>query len=135
MIEDNQKSHFRQILLTESTNSPIGMKGSLITHFAHYLHGSFQYSADWLISQNNLDANSAGAKFIHEYFKMLTAGMTGDSISLLDVPALMSKSQPFINVLEVCTQLIVICILPGGGNQAVLCCSKINVPVTELIMI
>ena len=101
MIEDNQKSHFRQILLTESTNSPIGMKGSLITHFAHYLHGSFQYSADWLISQNNLDANSAGAKFIHEYFKMLTAGMTGDSISLLDVPALMSKSQPFINVLEV----------------------------------
>ena len=133
MIEDNQKSHFRQILLTESTNSPIGMKGSLITHFAHYLHGSFQYSADWLISQNNLDANSAGAKFIHEYFKMLTAGMTGDSISLLDVPALMSKSQPFINVLEVCTQLIVICIF--WGIQAVLRCSKINVPVTELIMI
>ena len=82
------------------------MKGSLITHFAHYLHGSFQYSADWLISQNNLDAGSAGAQFIHEYLKMLTAGMTGDSISLLDVPALMSKSQPFINVLEVCTQLL-----------------------------
>ena len=86
--------------MTESKSSPIGLKGSLITHFAHYLQGSFQYSADWLISQNNLDGNAEGPKFIHEYLKMLTAGMIGDSISLLDVPALMTKSPPFINVLE-----------------------------------
>ena len=78
------------------------MKGSLISHFAHFLHGSFRYSEEWLISREDLDANNEGAQFIHEYLKLITAGLTGDSISLLDVPVLMTKSPPFTNILEVC---------------------------------
>ena len=53
------------------------------------------------MTKEKLDT-SEEAKFIHDFFKSITIAMTSDAISLLDVPALLGVSQPFISPVDVC---------------------------------
>ena len=102
---NNFKIFYVQILLTESENHPIGLKGSLITHFASALGGSFKYDPEWMISKDVLDS-SQESLFVQNFLKSLTVSMTGESISLLDVPAMASASLPYNTPLNVSNNFI-----------------------------
>ena len=91
---------YRQILLTESKNHPYGPKGTFITQFASALQGSFRYDPDWLLTTNVLDT-SEDAKFVHGFFKSISDTLTNKAISLLDIPALMAMSEPYVSPLDV----------------------------------
>ena len=53
-----------------------------------------------MVTKEKLDSTEE-AKFIHDFFKSITIAMTSDAISLLDVPALLGVSQPFISPVDV----------------------------------
>ena len=86
--------------MTESKNHPYGPKGTLITQFASALQGSFRYDPDWLLTTNVLDT-SEDAKFVHGLFKSISDSLTNKAISLLDIPALMAMSEPYVSPLDV----------------------------------
>lgn len=96
---DSFKLFYRQILLTESPSHPIGPVGTFITHFAKSLGGSFRYDSDWLITKDILDT-SEEAIFIHDFFKSIMIAMSNEAISLLDVPALATLSNPYVSPLD-----------------------------------
>ena len=68
--------------------------------FCPYTYFKFRYDPNWLVTKNKLDSTEE-AKSIHDFFKSIMIAMTSDAISLLDVPALLGLSQPFISPVDV----------------------------------